>query len=93
MNAPETNEERRGRLDRENKHRSKQLEQIPLQLIDPSKWPDGVRPIAIGETNGLGIDASGRLHWNGKPVEIVGRRIDLTWGQFWIALVVAISPL
>jgi hypothetical protein len=90
MSAEETNEERKARLERENKTRTKQLEQIPLQLIDQSKWPDGVRPIAIAETSGLGIDASGHLHWNGKPVEIVGRRLDLTWGQFWIALVVAI---
>jgi hypothetical protein len=90
VSVAETNEERQARLERENKKRAKQLEQIPLQLIDQSKWPDGVRPIAIAETSGLGIDASGRLHWNGKPVEIVGRRIDLTWGQFWIALVVAI---
>jgi len=44
----------------------------------------------MAETGGLGIDAGGRLHWNGRPVEIVGRRLDLTWGQFWIAVAVAI---
>jgi hypothetical protein len=44
----------------------------------------------MGEADGLGIDRDGRLHWNGKPVEIVGRRLDLTFGQFFIALVVAI---
>jgi hypothetical protein len=44
----------------------------------------------MGEADGLGIDRDGRLLWNGKPVEIVGRRPDLTFGQFFIALVVAI---
>jgi len=42
------------------------------------------------EANGLGIDRDGRLYWNGKPVEIIGQRLDLTWTQTLIAIVVAI---
>jgi len=75
---------------RENTEREDEIKRIPLQAIDKSQWPRSVRPIALKETDGLGIDNDGRLHWNGKPVEIIGRRLDLTWGQFWIAIVVAI---
>jgi hypothetical protein len=31
--------------------------------------------------DGLGIDSDGHLYWNGKPVEIIGRRIDLLWNR------------
>jgi hypothetical protein len=86
----ETNEQRAIRLERENKEREEQLRRVPFQKIDKSKWPQDVRPIAMGEADGLGIDASGRLYWNGKPVEIVGRRIDLTTTQNVIAISVAI---
>jgi hypothetical protein len=86
----ETNAERSARLERENKEREDQLRRIPLQAIDASKWPQNVRPIAIAETGGLGIDGSGRLHWNGKPVEIVGRRLDLTRTQAGVAIAVAV---
>jgi len=87
MSAEESNAER---VERENREREDQFHRIPFQKIDKSKWPQTVRPIAIGEADGLGIDAGGRLHWDGKPVEIIGRRLDLTWGQFWIAVAVAI---
>ena len=30
------------------------------------------------------------FYWNGKPVEIVGQRLDLTWLQTVIALSVAV---
>ncbi|KYH01703.1 hypothetical protein SE91_27340 [Bradyrhizobium sp. DOA1] len=78
------------RIARQNAEREDELRRVPLQTIDKSRWPKEVRPIAWKETDGLGIDNDGRLYWNGKPVEIIGRRLDLTWGQFWIALVVAI---
>ena len=90
MSPEETDADRAIRLERENKEREDQLRRIPLQAIDKSKWPQSVRPIAIAETGGLGIDVSGRLHWNGKPVEIVGRRIDLTTTQTVVAISVAI---
>jgi hypothetical protein len=90
MSPEETNADREIRIERENKEREEQLRRIPFQKIDKSKWPQDVRPIALGEADGLGIDASGRLYWNGKPVEIVGRRIDLTTTQTGIAISVAI---
>jgi hypothetical protein len=86
----ETDKERTARVERQNKERADELQRIPHQTIDKSKWPNTVRPISTSEADGLGIDADGRLHWNGKPVEIIGRRIDLTWGQFWIAVAVAV---
>lgn len=86
----ETNAERAARVERANKKREEELKQIPLQEIDDSKWPSHVRQIALSEAGGLGVDSSGRLYWNGKPVEIVGRRIDLTWTQLAVAIAVAI---
>jgi len=76
--------------EREAREREEELRAVPLQKIDKSKWPRAVRPIAIDETNGLGIDGDGRLYWNGRPVEIIGRRLDLTKTQTGIALAVAI---
>ena len=44
----------------------------------------------MAEVDGLGIDSDGRLHWNGKPAEIIGRRLDLTWTQALFGFLVAI---
>jgi hypothetical protein len=44
----------------------------------------------MGEADGLGIDNDGRLYWNGKPVEIIGRRLDLAGYQIVLATVVAV---
>ena len=89
MSEAETNGDRAIRVERENKEREEELRRIPFQKIDKSKWPQDVRPIGTGEADGLGIDASGRLYWNGNPVEIVGRRIDLTKTQTVVAISVA----
>jgi hypothetical protein len=78
------------RREREAHEQEDELRRVPLQTIDKSKWPTNVRPIAISETGGLGIDPNGRLYWNGKPVEIVSQRLDLTWIQTAIALSVAV---
>jgi len=75
---------------RQNAERAEDLRRIPLQTIDKSKWPKDVRPIGMSEADGLGIDPDGRLYWNGKPVEIIGRRLDLTTTQNAIAIVVAL---
>jgi hypothetical protein len=73
------------RIARQNAERAEELRRVPLQTIDKSKWPKDVRPIGMSEADGLGIDTDGRLYWNGKPVEIIGRRIDLTWTQTVVA--------
>ena len=86
----ETNAERAERIARQNAEREEDLARVPLHEIDKSKWPRDVRPIAISETGGLGIDPDGRLYWNGKPVEIVSRRIDLTGTQAFFAVLIAI---
>jgi hypothetical protein len=83
-------EEDRKRRERQAQEREDELRRVPLQQIDKSRWPTNVRPIAISETSGLGIDPSGRLHWNGKPVEIISQRLDLTRVQTAIALLVAV---
>jgi hypothetical protein len=85
----ETNEQRAARIEQQNRERDDELRRVPHQTVDKTKWPRTVRPISTSEADGLGIDPDGRLHWNGRPVEIIGRRIDLTRGQFWIAIVVA----
>ena len=78
------------RRKRQNEEREDELRRVPLQTIDKSKWPTNVRPIAMAETSGLGIDPDGRLHWNGKPVEMIGRRLDLTKWQNVVAITVAV---
>jgi hypothetical protein len=83
-------DEERLRRDRATAERARELEEV---LTDKSKWPKGVRQIAMTETGGLGIDRDGRLYWNGKPVEIVGRRLDLTAAQFALAIIVAFATL
>jgi hypothetical protein len=88
----ETKDEEKQRLERDAK-RAREMEEVPFQKIDESKWPKGVRQIAMGETGGFGIDRDGRLHWNGKPVEIIGQRLDLTKAQFVIAFVVAVATV
>jgi hypothetical protein len=50
----ETNEERNARLNKLNKEREEELQRVPLQTIDKSKWPAGVRPISLAETGGIG---------------------------------------
>jgi hypothetical protein len=77
------------RAARQNSEREEELRRVPPQTIDKSKWPRSVRPISLTEIDGLGIDSDGRLHWNGKPVEIIGRRLDLTRTQVLVGLVVA----
>jgi hypothetical protein len=73
--------------------RTRDLRDIPVRAIDRSKWPKGIRPIAMGEADGLGIDRDGRLHWHGKPVEIVGQRLDLTRTQALFAIIVAVATI
>jgi hypothetical protein len=86
----ETNVDRAARIARENSEREQQLQRIPIQKTDKSKWPQNVRPIAMSEADGLGIDVDGRLYWNGKPVDIIGRRLDLTTKQSFLAIAVAV---
>ena len=73
----------------EARQREKELQDVPVQQIDKSTWPKGVRTLSLDD-EGLGIDRDGRLYWNGNPVEIIGQRLDLTRTQarFGIAAVV-----
>jgi hypothetical protein len=73
--------------------RDEELGRIPLAEIDEANWPRNVRRISLDEVDGLGVDNTGRLYWNGKPVEIVGQRLDLTRAQFILALVVAAATV
>ncbi|MCA6099203.1 hypothetical protein [Bradyrhizobium australafricanum] len=86
-------EEERIRREQKNAEREDELKRIPVQTIDKSRWPRYVRPISMGEADGLGIDNDGRLYWNGKPVEIIGRRVDLTWMQSAIGIAVALFTI
>src|SRR5438067_2288949 len=76
------------RRERERRERDEELQR--LAKIDPASWPRHVRRIGIGEMSGLGVDRNGRLYWNGRPVEIIGQRLDLTWPQLWVAIAVAV---
>jgi hypothetical protein len=77
--------------DMETETREDQLRRIPFQRADPTKWPKGVRVIGVGEVEGMGVDADGRLYWHGKPVEIIGQRLELTfWQKVW-AIILAVG--
>ncbi len=73
--------------------REDEVREIPLFKTNQATWPKNVRSIAIDETDGLGVDASGRLYWDGKPVEIIGQRIVLTFAQKIWAVIFAIAGL
>ena len=73
--------------------RGREIRETPLIRVDRSKWPKGVRRIGLEELDGLGVDRDGRLYWDGKPVEIIGRRLDLTRSQFAVAVIVAIATV
>jgi hypothetical protein len=79
--------ERREREARQ--QREEELQAIPPLQIDRSKWPKNVRTLSLDD-EGLGIDPDGRLYWNGKPVEIIGQRLDLTKTQLGLAIAVAV---
>jgi hypothetical protein len=85
-----TRNEDQEKREREARQREEELRAIPLQPIDQSKWPKNVRPIALKEAGGLGIDRDGRLYWNGKGVEIIGQRLDLTKTQAVVAIAIAV---
>lgn len=70
--------------------RDQELKEIPLRPADPSKWPPGVRSIAIDEADALGVDAEGTLYWHGKPVEI-RRPIELSPWQAGFAILAAVA--
>ena len=90
VTSPEDQEKReQERREAELRQREEELRAIPIQQIDRSTWPKTVRPISLDE-EGLGIDRDGRLYWNGKPVEIVGQRLDLTRTQASVAILVAL---
>jgi hypothetical protein len=89
MSESEAQRAERERMNRAREERAEELKRVPLQTVDKSKWPNDVRPIAMSETGGLGVDRDGRLHWDGRPVEIVGRRLDLTTMQTVVGIAVA----
>jgi hypothetical protein len=70
--------------------REQELRDVPHRPPDQTTWPQGVRSISIKEADALGVDAKGELYWHGKPIEI-RRPLDLTVGQFWLAVIVAVA--
>jgi hypothetical protein len=86
--SPESEAEREKRESKQ-RERERELDEIPLRPTDKSKWPRGVRPVALGEMDGLGIDRDGRPYWNGKPLEI-RQHLDLSKGQAIFAAVMTL---
>ena len=77
----------------EKQTRAAELNAIPSRSLDKKTWPKGVRTISLNELDGLGVDDSGRLHWHGQPVEIIGQRLVLTTAQRVWAVIIAIVGL
>jgi hypothetical protein len=76
----------------EKSERDAELEKARLRPANKSDWPPGVRTIALGEVDALGVDAKGELYWHGKPVEI-RRPLDLSRTQLILAWVIAIATV
>lgn len=72
--------------------REQQLREIPHRPADKLTWPKGIRSISMKEADALGTDAKGEPFWHGKPVEI-RRPLDLTKGQFLLAVIVAVATV
>ena len=68
------------------------LKEVPLRPVNPSTWDKRIRGITVEEVNALGVDANDRLYWHGKEIEF-RRRLDLTWWQNLVALVVAVATV
>jgi hypothetical protein len=47
---------------RRDAEREQELQRVPHQTIDKSKWSKAMPPISIDEIGGIGIDADGWLH-------------------------------
>jgi hypothetical protein len=50
------------------------------------------RPISSGDMNRLSVGSDGRLHWDGRPVE-VQQHIRFSWLQALGAIIIAIAAL
>lgn len=57
-----------------------------------TNWPDGVRPITIGETRSLGVDSDRNIYWDGKPIQI-RKTFDLSFWQKFGALLTVLSAV
>lgn len=53
-------------------------------------WPDGVKEVTVGEMRRLGVDARGRLYWDGVEIE---QRVRLTVMQTLVAGVVTVAAI
>lgn len=59
---------------------------------DTSRWPTGVRPITVEQLGYIGVDSTGGLYWDGKPVE-VRKRLDLSWPEKTFAIIVGLATI
>lgn len=71
--------------------RDEELRNIPLLSPDTSLWPKGVRVIGLKELDHLGVDRTGRLYWDGKPIEI--KELKLRWPERIIAIFIVLSAI
>ncbi len=69
--------------------RDEELRSTPLHKADPTTWPKGVRQIAIGEMDLLGVDRNGVLYWDGHPV-VVRKGVTLSFWQGLATLLIVI---
>jgi hypothetical protein len=68
--------------------REEQLRAVPPWQPNEQAWPPSVRAIGQDELGCLGIDRSGNLYWDGKPVEV--RHFSLTRWQRVGAVIVGL---
>lgn len=61
-----------------------------MSSTNPGDWPPEVRRIGVEDLERLGIDASNRLYWDGKRVEV---QVGLTRLQKLLAFVIGLCAV
>lgn len=51
-------------------NREEELKRIPPYKPDKSKWPKHIRTAGLEEHDNLGVDARGKLYWDGELIHI-----------------------
>jgi hypothetical protein len=63
-----------------------------LSSPEPGDWPDGVKPVGVGDLRRLGIDDRNQLFWDGRRIEI-RRPLVLTGPQKIVTGVVTVCAV
>ena len=72
--------------------REKEIKEVPLKQANKDTWPNGVRAIAKGELDAIGVDFDGNIYWHGQKIKTASK-FELTPWQNTIAIIVAVATV